>query len=856
MKKISILLAAIICIGFIPNAYAKPPADIEFSSELVQKENYVIDELPEVNISYKTDSREYELKLSTNFYKNIDIIKMYPTNGEMKKCTYSFPVMEEGTQRLKVEILKNGTSVHEDNYVIDYIESVNDGFGYGNRGFVTHFIFEPYTQNDTYLYEAMGAEVFRDDFYWATIEKEKGVYDFSLYDEKYKGIFDTGIDMLAIVNGRNAIYKNSEGTTDIKEPAQFEGYANYALAIAKHYPNIKKFELYNEPGFDYTGSEYTKFALAAAKKLKEFNPEIEVYAGCVITDSRAKETGSEFMKNFYTDEIYPYIDGVSFHMYGNNYYAGTNIFYNQANDYMTQIRGKGGWKDVALTETGWFTLQSGVVTEEIQASELVKRAVISDSLKFPVMTFYDFKNDGEDNAESEHNFGLMNIDYSMKKSYYSMKEYLKNVRKAQYLGEVSLADGIEAYAYVANDDYFLIAWSPNTDSELKIPNRDNNGVAHTFAHENVVIKDMYGKKKGNTCLFENMPVYVHNLSPEFIMSRIKAPDIDADVFSGYSVDGMSEKYELILTDKNMLAVENFLNECYDVGNEIISDYKKGKITAMETSELLSRIDKIADSGKALAACVTDTKIYMNKDGLKMKYGMFGKTVSFEDLKLLVYLIEPYNRGRKLLSMVSKYNEGDKNGIISGDGFSIDSKGILKVKGKTNSKLVSMKVLKNGKCIYFDTLIASENTYSGEYELPEFGDYTLQVNDGAMIEKNVSYYQNEYTSVEDKMSYVNYLYAEHLLNWSETLTNTYLCEEKNVILPDDINKDGNIITFTDTDDESVIFAAVYKNGQLVRTNIENDGVCTIEYSKGEKLKLFRWNNLLDMIPKSQVIEITE
>ena len=133
---------------------------------------------------------------------------------------------------------------------------------------------------------------------------------------------------------------------------------------------------------------------------------------------------------------------------------------------------------------------------------------------------------------------------------------------------------------------------------------------------------------------------------------------------------------------------------------------------------------------------------------------------------------------------------------------------------------------------------------------------IRVNDGAMIEKNVSYYQNEYTSVEDKMSYVNYLYAEHLLNWSETLTNTYLCEEKNVILPDDINKDGNIITFTDTDDESVIFAAVYKNGQLVRTNIENDGVCTIEYSKGEKLKLFRWNNLLNMIPKSQVIEITE
>lgn len=854
MKKISLILVLGIILGIIPNAYVQASSDILVSSELLCDENFIINEIPKVKVSYNTDGEDYELRLSVNLYSDFDIIKLYPTNGLEKECVYEFPVSKEGKQNLKVEVLKSGESVWEENYKISYIRTDDDGPGYGNRGFVTHFVFDYYEENDAVLYDALGAEIHRDDFFWATIEKEKGVYDFSGYDEMYKDIMATDVSMMAIVNGRNNLYLNSEGTTYIKDESQFEAYANYALAIAKHYPNITKFELCNEPGFNYTGEEYKKIALAAAKKLKEYNRDIEVYVGCIITDSRALESGTQFMQNLYTEEVYPYIDGVSFHMYANNKYADTKKFYDQANDYRTQIEDGGGWKDVSLTETGWYILPNSGVQEKQQASELVKRAVISDGLGFSQTIFYDFKNDGRDVTNSEHNFGLMSIDHTMRDSFFAMKEYLDNVKKAIYIGKLDMGEGIESHVYAKNDDYFLIAWAPNNDSELNIPQTDNAGASFVFENANVLITDMFGNESGNKneLILDLYPKYVHNLEPEFILDRISRISLDNTKFPEGVIDSVITSFETFLEERSLSALENYLNECYLTGLSLIKD---GKFDAESVSEMLWELEKAADKGRRLATCVNECKVFENSEGIALMYNNLDGIIEYFDLEKIIYSSEPYTKGRKLLKKIAMYDEGDKNGVIKGDGFEVSSSGYLTVSGNSNSKLVSVKILKDGEVLYIDTVKSYENKYTFGYELPEFGEYTVEIGDGEKRYIDVIYSEKEYVSVEDKMTYVEYFCADKLFEWTKELTKVYLKEEKNIVLPDNIEKKGNIITVTDEDDSSYIMMAVYEDGRLkgVAEENENSSTVVVDDFKNQVVKLFRWDGLSKLFPLSKALE---
>ena len=111
----------------------------------------------------------------------------------------------------------------------------------------THFVSN--STNDFNMIEAAGWQFIRTDVLWALIEQQKGVYDFSLYDQMMYGMRQHGLRLLGILDYANGNY-DVPGTADFNQ-----GYANFAAAAAAHYAGQGVvWEMWNEPNDAYSWS--------------------------------------------------------------------------------------------------------------------------------------------------------------------------------------------------------------------------------------------------------------------------------------------------------------------------------------------------------------------------------------------------------------------------------------------------------------------------------------------------------------------------------------------------------------------------------------------------------------------------
>ena len=129
----------------------------------------------------------------------------------------------------------------------------------------------------------------RDEHYWADVEKTKGVYRFSDYDNAYmKACQDNGVHPLIELTFGNKYYDDPAGPST---PAGYKGYGDYAQAILKQYgKQIHWLEVWNE----YNGSwqppiartdfakYYTEMLKVAYARIKEARPDVKVLGGAAV----------------------------------------------------------------------------------------------------------------------------------------------------------------------------------------------------------------------------------------------------------------------------------------------------------------------------------------------------------------------------------------------------------------------------------------------------------------------------------------------------------------------------------------------------------------------------------------------
>lgn len=173
---------------------------------------------------------------------------------------------------------------------------------------------------------------------WATVEKTRGVYTIDPeLDQAITESVNNGINIMMGLNYGNLLYQEMKDPVDIgptwhrghpflqcapTSDEAIEGFANYCRFMVKHFRGrVKCFEIWNEEDGWFMDAwsdnnsvrlvkDYGRALLAAAKAIKEENPEATVVFGGVAGSSH------DFARIALDEGAGPLIDIFAFHPYG------------------------------------------------------------------------------------------------------------------------------------------------------------------------------------------------------------------------------------------------------------------------------------------------------------------------------------------------------------------------------------------------------------------------------------------------------------------------------------------------------------------------------------------------------------
>lgn len=276
---------------------------------------------------------------------------------------------------------------------------------------------------DLDLIAAGGFKFIRMDLSWSSVEKARGVYDFekSGYDALTRGCVERGINILYILDYSNKLYEEDRS---VRTEEGRKAFAAFAEAAAKRYTGRGiLWEIWNEPNIKQfwnsqpSVEDYCKLVEEVAPRIKAADPGGQVVAGAT------SQIPMSWLEDCFKAGLLKSIDILSVHPYRSKSpetvigdYAKLRVLIKQyapAGKEIPIISGEWGYSSINWDKTR--------LTEQQQAEYLTRMFLINLHQGIPVSIWYDWKNDGKDPNEREHNFGTVGYDLNPKAPYLALK---------------------------------------------------------------------------------------------------------------------------------------------------------------------------------------------------------------------------------------------------------------------------------------------------------------------------------------------------------------------------------------------------------------------------------------------------
>ncbi|HSV74343.1 MAG TPA: beta-galactosidase [Chthonomonadales bacterium] len=302
------------------------------------------------------------------------------------------------------------------------------------------------------LARAAGVKWTRMEMLWHRIEPERGRFDWSFYDRVVETALRNGISIYGLITywSRWTRPYTPEGIAD---------YARYCHALVTRYGDrIKHWEIWNEPNiFFWTGPRemYADLLKAAYAAIKEADPEA-VVLGCSTAG-----IDTAFIRQV-MDAGAPF-DVLTIHPYRGHF--AEESFMRELRDVAAlTARGGGAPKPVWITEMGWPTQLIDGVTEREQAGLLARSylAAVASGASQNV-SWYNFREDGENPYFNEHRFGIVrHADLAPKPAYRALATVCRTIGARPLAGRIDLGAGLFAFRFSGSEDDVIAIWSADT----------------------------------------------------------------------------------------------------------------------------------------------------------------------------------------------------------------------------------------------------------------------------------------------------------------------------------------------------------------------------------------------------------
>ncbi|WP_258535681.1 glycoside hydrolase family 5 protein [Bacillus sp. 03113] len=386
---------------------------------------------------------------------------------------------------------------------LKYYKLNNKIFNNGT-GVNIHFTGNPI---DITLLKDAGFKYVRRDMFWSTIENNKSKFDFKNtgYDQLTNSLIDNGITPYYILNYSNKLYEANSSIVTEKGRKAFCKFVEEATIRYKNKGIV--WEIWNEPngGFWEPKPNYDEYALLVeevSKVIKKNDP-----SGIIVAPALAglNKQSLDWLNEILKRGMINNIDALSVHPY-RGYNPETVIQdYQSLRELITKytkkkvpiISGEWGYS----TGKGWAGLN---LTDQQQAEYAARMFLINHYEKIPISIWYDWKDDGTNPNNGEHNFGLRENDVTKPKlSYYSVKALNKIFNGYKYNRRIYTGNNNDYVLVFKNVDgkIRIASWTTEHSHEITIPD-DIKGEVISMYGENI------GSIKNSKITISSSPIYI------------------------------------------------------------------------------------------------------------------------------------------------------------------------------------------------------------------------------------------------------------------------------------------------------------------------------------------------------------
>jgi len=341
-------------------------------------------------------------------------------------------------------------------------------------------------ERDLDLIEAAGFKFIRMDFVWSEIEQQQGVYDWSAYDELTANLDRRGLRAYYILDYSNPRYEEMAAAKDPisgaeqkaeaspQHPESVAAFARWAAAAAKHFQGRHViWEIWNEPNISFWKPQpdvrqYTALALATLKAVRAADPQATMVAPAT------SELPWPFLESFLESGALEFLDGVSVHPYRPpNRPPETAAADFQKLRALIETNAPPARKNSIPIISGEWGYSSNVqgVSPATQAAFIARQQLSNLWNGVPVSIWYDWKNDGDDPAENEHNFGAVRPDLAPKPAYTAIKTLTHELGGFSIAGRQPAASADDFVLMLTNDAgaIKLAAWTLGAPHAITLP---------------------------------------------------------------------------------------------------------------------------------------------------------------------------------------------------------------------------------------------------------------------------------------------------------------------------------------------------------------------------------------------------
>lgn len=318
-------------------------------------------------------------------------------------------------------------------------------------------------ERDLDLIAKAGFKFIRMDFGWAGIERTKGEYNWSGYDELTANLEKRGLRSIYILDYSNPLYEETvtsrnpvtgreqKDLASPQHPESVAAFARWAAAAVRHFSGHHiVWEIWNEPNISFWKpkpdvKQYTALALATAKAVREADPH------ATIIGPATSEIPEAFIDAFLAGGMLDYLDAVSVHPY-RPYRKGPET---AAGDFarlrkliVKQAKTE-AQKNIPIisSEWGYSTFANKGVSLDTQAAFLARQQLGNLLAGVPISIWYDWQDDGPDANEREHRFGTVTQDLSPKPAYVALQTLTRELNGFRIERRLAIGD---------KDDFVLL----------------------------------------------------------------------------------------------------------------------------------------------------------------------------------------------------------------------------------------------------------------------------------------------------------------------------------------------------------------------------------------------------------------